>query len=399
MTPRARTHSPARTPLPGPFITPDNGSPHVAVAHGSDTLLVMCGLHAGAPMGHDRQSRMNVARRLAEVMGWTFGGNYDGQAEHRRPLYFVPHDALLLADAQRLGIRGAHQLFGGVVPHAFVATKAISHPLVAEDATAPDGWSDAFARYASDTVLRGYTTFAMDDARRAASLLLARGPARVKCVSGIGGSGQYPVARTQDADTVLAQIDGREFESGVVVEEELTDGVTFSVGTVTCGGETIAYCGTQQTTRNAHGADVYGGSTLDVARGGFAALRDAALSPERLAAVDLAQAYDAAAFAAYPGAFASRRNYDVLFGRDAAGRHRIGVLEQSWRIGGASAAEVVAFAAFRRDLERTRVRCATVETYSDRCTVPPKAFVYYRGVDPRVGPLTKYALEFDGPDT
>jgi uncharacterized protein DUF3182 len=135
-----------------------------------------------------------------------------------------------------------------------------------------------------------------------------------------------------------------------------------------------------------------------VVRGGFDALRASDLSPERRHAVDLAQAYDAAAFAAYPAAFASRRNYDVLYGVDAKGRSRAGVLEQSWRIGGASGAEVIAFEAFKRDAARTHVRCATVEIYDDACTVPPNAFLYYRGVDEHVGPLTKYAVELDGKD-
>ena len=353
----------------------------------------MLNTNVAAPAGHDRQSRVNVARRLAEVMGWTFGGDYAAGLEWSRPLYFVPHDALVAADAEALGIRGPQQLFGGVVPHAFIATKAITHPLVARDAVAPEGWSHAFWQWAGDTVLRGYTTFSAADAKAAATELLRAGPVRIKRVSGIGGAGQHLATHIADVDQALDAIDRHEFDTGVTVEEHLADGVTFSVGCVACGGESIAYCGTQRTTRNRRGHEVYGGSTLDVMRGRFDTLLASDLSPDRRAAVELAQAYDAAAFAAYPGAFASRRNYDVLFGRDAAGRTRAGVLEQSWRIGGASAAEVVAFAAFKRDSALTKVRCASVENYDDACAVPDNAFVYYRGVDPHVGPLTKYATE------
>jgi hypothetical protein len=85
----------------------------------------------------------------------------------------------------------------------------------------------------------------------------------------------------------------------------------------------------------------------------------------------------------------------VLFGRDASGRMRAGVLEQSWRIGGASAAEVMAIDAFRRDPRRMRTRCATVEVYDVDAPVPRGAFVYYRSIDPKAGPLTKYAVELD----
>ena len=347
------------------------------------------------PMGHDRQSRVNLARRLAGIMGWTFGGNHDdARDEPASTPYFVPQDALPASIAERLGIRGPDHLYGGVVPHAFIATKAITHPLIDPNAAKPEGWSHAFTDWAGDSVLRGYTTFSRADALLAATMLVRDGPVRIKDVAGIGGSGQQLITAVDQIDGALASFTDDEFETaGVVVEQHLSDNETFSVGRVECNGHTIAYCGTQRTVINGHGHEVYGGSTLDVVRGGFDALLGSGLSPQRHAAVDLARRYDTAAFAAYPEAFASRRNYDVLFGVDGSGRRRSGVLEQSWRIGGASGAELVAFDVFRQDPGRNRVRCATVEVYDDQCPLPPNAFVYYRGVDDKVGPLTKYAYE------
>lgn len=370
---------------------------HSRAAPVARTLVTLDAGLADTPRGHDRQSRASVARHLADVMGWTFGGDHDPGSDYPDPLYFVPNDPLLGAQAEALGIRGTRDLFGGVVPHAFIATKAITHPLVDGNANAPIGWSHAFAWRVDDSVLRGYTTFSLEDARRAAHALLRDGPVRIKCVSGIGGAGQHLARTEQEIDEALAAIDPHEFEAGVSVEENLDEDLTFSVGCIDCCGEIIAYSGTQRTTRNGHGHEVYGGSTLDVVRGGFDALLGSDLSRERRAAVVLAQAYDAAAFAAYPGAFASRRNYDVIFGRDAAGRRRAGVLEQSWRIGGASGAEVVALSLMRH-AARSRVRCATVEIYGEAAQVPPRAIVHYHGVDAKVGPLTKYAVELDGDD-
>lgn len=370
-----------------------------AAAATAGTLVVHDARACTGPRGHDRQSRGNVARRLAEVLGYAFGGEHADGTAYDTPVYVVPQDALLVREARALGVQGPQDLFGGVVPHAFVATKAITHPLVAPEAAAPEGWSHACAERVADAVLKGFTTFAADDARRAATLLLRHGPVRLKCVSGIGGSGQHLVHDARELEDALVAIPDQEFAAhGVAVEEHLDDAVTFSVGCVSCGGQAIAYSGTQRTTRNGRGHEVYGGSTLSVVRGGFGSLLDSELGADRRAAVELAQRYDAAAFASYPMAYASRRNYDVLFGRDGQGRLRGGVLEQSWRIGGASAAEVLALAAFRADRSRTRIACATVEIYDDRCPVPPGAFVYYRDVDPAVGPLTKYALEIDDQD-
>jgi hypothetical protein len=129
---------------------------------------------------------------------------------------------------------------------------------------------------------------------------------------------------------------------------------------------------------------------LVVARGGFEAL--VALNPPEGARLAVAQAqiYDQAAMDCFAGMFASRRNYDIAQGLDAAGRLRCGVLEQSWRIGGASGAEVAALEAFRADPGLRAVRASTVEIYGE-AEPPPDATVYFQGVDERDGPMTKYA--------
>ena len=87
----------------------------------------------------------------------------------------------------------------------------------------------------------------------------------------------------------------------------------------------------------------------------------------------------------------SRRNYDVAQGLDARRQLRSGVLEQSWRMGGASGAEIAALEAFRADSSLPAVRASTVEIYGDS-DPPPHATVYFRGIDEEVGPMTKYAM-------
>ena len=115
---------------------------------------------------------------------------------------------------------------------------------------------------AGDAVLRGYTAFARG---RCAARGCARSCAKGPCASSACRASAARAARRQDRrrklDAALAAIDPREFDgTGVASRRHLADGVTFSVGCVECGGEAIAYCGTQRTTRNARGHDVYGGS-------------------------------------------------------------------------------------------------------------------------------------------
>src|SRR3546814_10949629 len=69
--------------------------------------------------------------------------------------------------AQALGVHSEANLFGGVAPHAFISTKAITHPLLDPHAQAPQGWSHDFSQRVKDSVLEGVTVFSIGDAQRA----------------------------------------------------------------------------------------------------------------------------------------------------------------------------------------------------------------------------------------
>jgi len=92
------------------------------------------------------------------------------------------------------------------------------------------------------------------------------------------------------------------------------------------------------------------------------------------------------------GFAASRRSYDVGQGIGADGRPRSGVLEASWRVGGASAAEVMALAAFARDPSLQIVRASHVEEYGKGRQTPTDAIVNFQGEDPEAGPLLRYTI-------
>src|SRR5262245_18484571 len=70
------------------------------------------------------------AKAIAKLKGYESGGHYDSACDYSGPLFFVPDDTLLLDEAACLGIRSPTDLYGGVVPHLFVKTKAITHGLV-----------------------------------------------------------------------------------------------------------------------------------------------------------------------------------------------------------------------------------------------------------------------------
>ena len=94
----------------------------------------------------------------------------------------------------------------------------------------------------------------------------------------------------------------------------------------------------------------------------------------------------------YPGFTASRRNYDVGQGIGADGRPQLGVLEPSWRMGGATSAELVALAAFARDPSLQIVGASHVEEYGRGRQAPAGATVDFAGDDPEAGPLLRYTI-------
>ena len=342
---------------------------------------------------HERATQREIARKLAALKGFAFAGDYDPACRYPGPVYFVPSETLVgLETAKQLGIRDEHDLFGGVVPHWFVATKSITHPLIGPEAHAPAGWSHDFGRQVRDVVLSGFSAFTREDARRAGACLLEQGPARIKPVRATGGHGQTVVSGAAALEAALDAMDDAELAHGLVLEQNLTDVITYSVGQVRVAELVASYYGTQHLTPDNSGAAVYGGSELVLVRGDFEALLGLDVPQETRLAVEQARVYDAAATEAF-GLFASRRNYDVARGLDADGRPRSGVLEQSWRIGGASGAEVAALEAFRAEPALRAVRAATVELYGPDVPPPPaRATVYFRGVDDKDGPMTKYAV-------
>ncbi len=340
---------------------------------------------------HDRVTRDGIARRLALLKGFEFAGEHDRLCRYPGPLYLVPADTLLTAEAEELGIRGEDDLFGGMVPYPFVATKAITHPLVGTGSAAPDGWSHEFGERVRDAVLLGWTVFSPEDAYRAGLHLLEHGPVRVKRVCAAGGRGQTVVRDMAELMAILNAADPAELANhGLVLEEDLAQVTTYSVGQVQAAGLVATYYGTQRLTPDNGGELVYGGSDLVLVRGGFEELLGLDLRSEVQLAVSQARVYDAAAADCFPGLLVSRRNYDVVQGLDAQGRRRSGVLEQSWRIGGASGAEIAALEAFQADESLRMVRACTVEVYGGDMEPPAGAAVYFHGSDDRVGPICKY---------
>ncbi|SAI06960.1 Protein of uncharacterised function (DUF3182) [Bordetella ansorpii] len=356
-------------------------APHLVVAHPR---------RPSAPE-HEIASHCVLAQRLAGLLGAGYA-EYDPAMLAGKRVYYVPaHTLVGQAQADALGITAEDHLYGGVVPHAYVATKAVSHPLHRAHDAQPPGWAAGLGAELGDAVLPGYTAFSLADASAAALALLQDGPIRLKLPEANAGRGQTVVRDAARLQAVLAGCDPADVRAhGLVIEMNLIGEVlTFSVGSVRIPGLRAAYVGTQELTPDNSGASVYGGSTLRVVRGGYDELLNSGLSDDERQAVHLARHYDACVQRHYPSILASRRNYDVALGADAQGMRRMGVLEQSWRAGGASLAEIAALEALASDPALHSVTAHTRERYGAGHPRPPEHALVFHAEDSTVGFISK----------
>lgn len=322
---------------------------------------------------HELATLKAGAERVARLMGWPF--HAEAPATASQACFYIPSSTLTARQASALAISGEWHLWGGVVPHAFVATKLVSHPLWSTQSAAPEGWKAVDG--IDSWTLPGYSVFSRDDARAAGQALLVGGRVRVKSPHACGGECQFVLENASTLSAWLEGTDEASFDAGFVLERDLDDAVTYSVGSSDLCGFQIAYHGQQCEVANPAGDLVYGGSRLFVHRGGMPGLRATLPAGDVSDAVGLAIAYDHAVRGTY-GVLASRRNYDILAGNDRNGRRCMGVLEQSWRFGGASMAEILAMEYLQAFPDAESVVAETVETYEEG-EIPEEAIVHWRG--------------------
>src|SRR4029453_6012054 len=129
------------------------------------------------------------------------------------------------------------------------------------------------------------------DARVAAQAQMREGPVRLKLASGIGGSGQSVVHDEAALESALAAFGESKVRPGLVVEPDLQQVRTYSVGRVRIGSLEARYVGEQRTPPNRGGIDVYGGSVLTLVRGGLDRLAALVDDGNLRQAVDLARTY------------------------------------------------------------------------------------------------------------
>ncbi|SEO32066.1 Protein of unknown function [Paracoccus alcaliphilus] len=339
---------------------------------------------------HVRTSHDALVRRLASYLGLDYKGPFEKVPAAMPDWYLAPRETLCGENWRPPSI--AH-FFRGWTRDPLLATKAVVHPALPNARRLPPAWPSGFGALVRDLTLRGVTVFDANDAVLAGRNLLGLSRViRLKLAAAEGGQDQHIVNSPSELEGVLNDISPSTLATGLVIEENLARVTTLSVGQINMPDQVISYVGRQTNTKDNHGNDAYGGSCLLVIRGGLAQLLEQSLPAAAREAIGKAAEFDRRAQADLDEVMASRRNYDIAIGITHHGRSRCGLLEQSWRIGGASGAEILALEVLASRPEANAVRASTTERYGyDQRDPSPLDFVIYHDEDPRVGPLLKTA--------
>ena len=301
--------------------------------------------------------------------------------------FFIPTFALVRQDG--IPEMPVDRFYGGIVHHGFMATKLVTHPHWHDHDNLPEGWTGHFAACLEDCVLPGFSVFSHRHALEAASVLLKKHKIRFKNPYASGGKDQKVIDTARALDDFLATVPDGDMANGLVVEENVENSTTYSVGQVQLENLVGSYLGRQYTSRDKDGNEFYAGSRLRVVRGGWDALLQLLQSPVACKIVENARRYDEAA-RQHLGLIASRSNYDVLVGPITENGVRCGVLEQSWRVGGASPAELLAMEKLMQDKTVTAVQAILRESYDQTPPFRDDDFIVYAGADDFGRPLHKY---------
>lgn len=347
-------------------------------------------LHNGNTRSHEYVRNVSLVSTIARILD--FPQRSIERISSGDSLYMVSNHCLVQNDvAPNWRISGPEHIFGGVVPERFVSTKSIMHGLVKEMAHRPARWSSALERVAERCTLPGYTVFSLQDAHEAGTRLLALGHIRIKDPLANGGHSQWIATSTQEVYDILRRHCNETYnwQAGLVMELNLSEATTRSVGHVQIGGHYMSYYGRQHHTINNAGESDYGGTDIVAMRGSFIDLFQSPLPFYLTHAVEMVMHFDEAVTEAFPDAIISRHNYDIIEGFDSRGIFRSGILEQSYRIGGASSAEVAAVYAFAEDPALVRVYASSKERYGGR-EIPSGATIHFDGIDPDMGRMQVY---------
>jgi hypothetical protein len=301
-----------------------------------------------------------VARKIAEHLGVPYTGEVEGLIADT--LYLVP-PRTLDRNQRRLLQRDEENIYGAALDSLDHVGKAILHPTVSQ--MQPVFYSYDFANQVTQQglVLPGYTAFSAIDALSAYRSDLPYGY-RLKPPHLSDGHGQIAIEDEQHLQSLLEQMDDAFLrEHGVVMEANLNDPQTISVGFARIGRDTYSFIAHQKDDRVLEDGierSRYLGANITAVRGNLDDLRLVAPHKDREAVEKSAAFYNAYS---HFNPLATRLSFDCLSGYDNRGERYSGITDITGRLGGTCPAIMEAMRYFSQHPQERNVSAQVTLNY------------------------------------
>lgn len=311
-----------------------------------------------------KQRNGNVGRDIADHLGLPYVG--DSQSVQRAADYYpVLARTITREQARILGAENTDDFYGLAVEDLNVVGKSILHPSVSR--RHPAFHREQFAMHVLGQTLPGITGFSKEEILMGydtgyadaldEALDYGEYGLRMKLPNESDGVGQFTVYSKADVASILEGIDDRDIrEQGLVLEADVRNPETISVGFAKIGQEQLSFIARQKDARvwvDHNGRKVeqnrYGGAHVVVANGPLQLLLQATeVSSHDRAAVEKALVFQEAYQRTYDP-LASRLSFDVIFGEGKTGKSLSGISDITGRLGGTCPALMRAAEEFQRD--------------------------------------------------
>jgi hypothetical protein len=287
------------------------------------------------------QRNGQVAQDLATYFGIPFLGTQNGQGGD---FYYVPAKTVEASDAIKLGIENSRDLYGAIASKRTATGKSILHPSVSN--ITPDFYNPEFAELIQDLVLPGFVGFNPLDILKGYNFFSRSFPARLKLSNESDGLGQFPIQDKLHLEQIIEKIDPSIIaEEGVVLEPELQNPKTISVGFAQIGTKLLSFIAKQKNDVADDDGQLrnrYLGAVVTVVSGDLEQLQ----TIEGLSEIDLEAVTKCIQFNQHyqknMDIIASRLSYDFLFGQNDQGQIFSGITDITGRLGGTCPAIMMA---------------------------------------------------------
>jgi hypothetical protein len=284
-------------------------------------------------MGRNEQ----IAKAIAKILGVSTVLSGSGIADDS--CYQIPSSTITLSEAERRGVRSVDDLYGVAIGvNDIPGSKVSLHRVIG---SSPHGYSRSVANSLTERglVLPGYSVFNIESAQLAFQALHNDDySVRLKDPRQSDSGGQWVVECETDLLDVLQRLPELGTH-GVVLESNLSDTSTLSMGSVIIDGVCYSFLARQFDVKHL-GKTRFGGGQVTFYQCELSDLADNVDDEYLKVAIEKASsAHDV--FSQYEP-IASRFSYDVLTGVASNGNMLSGVSDQTFRVGGYTPAEVLA---------------------------------------------------------